>query len=173
MPIGPRFSNGVLQTLLVLMKKQPPKVRPIYLILICVCSRIDAFLFLPRRTNAVFWTKWTCPTRLMPRFASQISLIWPPSSKLSRYDCLLHETIFLTLPHQHLTLFTEIEHNRAFERLSQSEFEDQLSIGVKKLMMIIETARQDVDKVDKFVASIQDECSRHALSHLSAIPRSS
>jgi vesicle-fusing ATPase len=26
-PIGPRFSNGVLQTLLVLLKKNPPKVR--------------------------------------------------------------------------------------------------------------------------------------------------
>ena len=25
-PIGPRFSNGVLQTLLVLLKKNPPKV---------------------------------------------------------------------------------------------------------------------------------------------------
>lgn len=28
-PIGPRFSNGVLQALIVLLAKRPPKVRPL------------------------------------------------------------------------------------------------------------------------------------------------
>ena len=34
-PIGPRFSNALLQTLLVLLKKQPPKVRTLCVITAC------------------------------------------------------------------------------------------------------------------------------------------
>lgn len=41
-PIGPRFSNLVLQALLVLLKKPPPKVRvhpqPLYILLLCQLS---------------------------------------------------------------------------------------------------------------------------------------
>jgi hypothetical protein len=35
-----------------------------------------------------------------------------------------------------------------------------LSIGVKKLLMIVEMARQDVDKVEKFVNTLQDDAMR-------------
>lgn len=38
--------------------------------------------------------------------------------------------------------------------LSQAGMDDKLAIGIKKLLMIIEMARQDADKVEKFVNTL-------------------
>jgi len=48
----------------------------------------------------------------------------------------------------------EEEKKEALERLSISGIDQRISIGIKKLMMIIEMCRQDFDKVDKFVNTL-------------------
>ena len=51
-------------------------------------------------------------------------------------------------------LFSLEEKKEALERLSISGIDQRISIGIKKLMMIIEMCRQDFDKVDKFVNTL-------------------
>ena len=41
--------------------------------------------------------------------------------------------------------------------LRGSALESKLSIGIKKLLYIIEMASQDVDKVDKFMSTVLEE----------------
>lgn len=59
-------------------------------------------------------------------------------------------------------MFNEDERRRAFGQLQAAQVDTRLSIGVKKLLMMVEMARQDVDKVEKFVWAVQDECLRSA-----------
>lgn len=56
-------------------------------------------------------------------------------------------------------MFGEQEHKRAFDILRQANLDGRLSLGVKKLLMISEMARQDVDKLEKFTSTVIDECS--------------
>jgi len=51
-------------------------------------------------------------------------------------------------------LFSPEEKREALERLRISGIDQRISIGIKKLMMVIEMSRQDVDKVDKFVNTL-------------------
>ncbi|CAG8616139.1 9277_t:CDS:10 [Funneliformis mosseae] len=121
-PIGPRFSNSVLQTLLVLLKKRPPKDR-----------RLLIFATTNERSVLEQMNMSDC-------FNSEIYV--PNIVELSCVDFVLKE----------LTLFNDDERNRALSALQQDGF--NLNIGIKKLLMIIEMSRQDVDKVDKFVSTI-------------------
>ncbi|ORX86714.1 AAA-domain-containing protein [Basidiobolus meristosporus CBS 931.73] len=123
-PIGPRFSNSVFQTLMVLLKKRPPKDRKLLIIatasqrsILQQMDMIDAF-------NADIYV--------------------PNITDLSAVDIVLKE----------LALFNEQEHGAALNAL-QREFQNQsVSIGIKKLLNVIEMARQDVDKVDKLVTTM-------------------
>ncbi|RHZ57043.1 hypothetical protein Glove_395g6 [Diversispora epigaea] len=121
-PIGPRFSNSVLQTLLVLLKKQPPKDRRL---LIIATTNEKSVLEQMNMSDC---------------FNSEIYV--PHISELSAVDTVLQE----------LTLFNDEERIRVLEILQEDEI--KLKIGIKKLLMIIEMSRQDVDKVDKFVSTI-------------------
>lgn len=123
-PIGPRFSNGVLQALLVLLKKKPPKDRRL-LILATTSQRhiLDEM-------------------GMIPEFSNEIYI--PPISTIEGIEIVL----------QTVDLFTEAEHNQAMSYLRQSSIEDRIAIGIKKLLMIIEMARQDEDRVGKFVSAI-------------------
>jgi vesicle-fusing ATPase len=58
-------------------------------------------------------------------------------------------------------LFTPEEKQRAFDLLNTLDLEGKISIGIKKLLLLIETARQDDTKVERFVSLIRDECSRN------------
>ncbi len=60
-------------------------------------------------------------------------------------------------------MFNETEHSRAMHMLVNAGIDGRFSIGIKKLLMIAEMARQDVDKVEKFVAGIQEEAMRTAM----------
>lgn len=56
-----------------------------------------------------------------------------------------------------MKLFSSQEHESAMTQIRTSPLSNsssKLSIGVKKLIMMIEMARQDVDKVDKFVGTL-------------------
>ncbi|KAK9711822.1 transport between ER and Golgi ATPase protein [Basidiobolus ranarum] len=123
-PIGPRFSNSVFQTLMVLLKKRPPKDRKLLIIatasqrsILQQMDMIDAF-------NADIYV--------------------PNITDLSAVDVVLKE----------LSLFNEHEHQSALNSLQQELQNRNLSIGIKKLLNVIEMARQDVDKVEKLVATM-------------------
>lgn len=55
---------------------------------------------------------------------------------------------------QQLELFNDMERSRALTILGKANMDQKLAIGVKKLLMIIEMARQDENKVDKFVNTL-------------------
>lgn len=121
MPIGPRFSNSVLQALLVLLKKKPPKDRRL--------------LILATTTHRNILEQMD----MTDEFSAEIYV--PTITSLEGIDIVL----------QQLELFTDEEKARALSILSEANMDNKLAIGVKKLLMIIEMARQDEDKVDKFV----------------------
>ena len=51
---------------------------------------------------------------------------------------------------------TDFDRIKALEILKRSGRANSINIGIKKLLMIIEMARQDVDKMDKFVSAFSD-----------------
>ena len=53
--------------------------------------------------------------------------------------------------------FTESELVHIMSTLRGSALESKLSIGIKKLLYILEMASQDVDKVDKFISTLLEE----------------
>lgn len=129
-PIGPRFSNGVLQTLMVLMKKNPPNDRKLLVISTTTHRGILESMDMAEAFNA--------------------DIKVPTISDLAQVDKAILE----------LKLFSESERQQAFQLLRESGIDGKFSIGIKKLLMIVEMARQDVDKVEKFVNTIQDEAMR-------------
>nr|CAG8448754.1 3914_t:CDS:10 [Entrophospora candida] len=122
-PIGPRFSNSVLQTLLVLLKKRPPKDRRL---LILATTNEKSVLQQMDMSDC---------------FNSEIEV--PNINDLNSIEIVLKE----------LALFNNDEREQALEILRQNHL-IKINIGIKKLLMIIEMSRQDVDKVDKFVSTI-------------------
>ncbi|KAJ9058963.1 transport between ER and Golgi ATPase protein [Entomophthora muscae] len=123
-PIGPRFSNNVLQTLMVLLKKTPPKEG-------------NKLLVLATTTNRHVLEQ-------MDMFNAFDSDIYVPNVKtLSEAEIVV----------QKMNIFTPVEHQEAFGQLRQDGI-DALDIGVKKLIMLAEMASQDIDKTDKFVSSM-------------------
>ncbi|KAI7850916.1 P-loop containing nucleoside triphosphate hydrolase protein [Circinella umbellata] len=123
-PIGPRFSNAILQALLVLIKKKPPKDRRLLIIGTTternVLDQMD----------------------MTEAFNSQIYV--PTITTLEGVDIVL----------QQLGLFTDVERKRTMSLLSQAGMENKIAIGIKKLLMVIEMARQDADKIEKFVNTL-------------------
>ncbi|KAI8636816.1 P-loop containing nucleoside triphosphate hydrolase protein [Parasitella parasitica] len=120
-PIGPRFSNSVLQALMVLLKKKPPKNRRL--------------LILATTTQRQILEQMD----MTDEFSAEIYV--PTITSLDGVDAVL----------QQLELFSDAERERAFSILKQANMDQKLTIGVKKLLMIIEMARQDQDKIEKFV----------------------
>jgi vesicle-fusing ATPase len=123
-PIGPRFSNSVLQALLVLLKKKPPKDRRLLILATCTNRQILDQMDMTDEFSAELYV--------------------PTITSLEGVDIVL----------QQLELFEDSERERAISILQQANMDQKLSIGIKKLLMIIEMARQDEDKVDKFVNTI-------------------
>ncbi|KAJ2705739.1 transport between ER and Golgi ATPase protein [Coemansia sp. IMI 203386] len=128
-PIGPRFSNGVLQTLLVLIKKQPPSGRRLLIIGTTserqVLNQMD---MLTAFTNEMF---------------------------VDNIDSL--ESVQKVL--YHVRFFEDqSEYERLFSDLSSSFDSRPFNIGVKKLLLLIETARQDPDKHERFIEEISAAC---------------
>jgi len=123
-PIGPRFSNTILQTLLVLLKKQPPKGHK--LLIISTTSQRSIL-------------------QEMDMLDSFNAEIYVPSIKsLSSIDIVLKE----------IELFSDSERSYVMKSISKEIQSNYVSIGVKKLLMIAEMARQDDDKVSKFVSTL-------------------
>ncbi|KAI9357328.1 P-loop containing nucleoside triphosphate hydrolase protein [Zopfochytrium polystomum] len=127
-PIGPRFANGVLQTLLVLLKKMPPKNHK--LLILSTTSQRGVLEQMD----------------LSEAFDANIYI--SPVNDLRSVDYVTTD----------IQLFSESERRRAMQIFQSSgALDKKMSIGVKKLLMIAEMARQDIDKVEKFTTTLLDE----------------
>ncbi|EIW73202.1 hypothetical protein TREMEDRAFT_42251 [Tremella mesenterica DSM 1558] len=133
-PIGPRFSNGVLQALVVLFGKRPPKGRRL--------------LILATTSHRSILTDMD----VLSAFDTDMSI--SPITTLEEVGHCLRE----------VGLFhNQNELDRCMQMLSESRFgEDgrpELLVGVKKLLSMAEMARQDPDPAYKLVSSLIREVS--------------
>lgn len=130
-PIGPRFSNAVLQTLLVLFSRRPPKGRRL---LVIATSSLRPIL---------------TDLGLSESFDSEIRV--PPVSSLRSLEIVLDEVDLIRDPR---------ERQQTMQMLQQAGFGADaeahgLNIGIKKLLTMIEMARQEPDAVgERLVTSL-------------------
>ncbi|KAI1295953.1 transport between ER and Golgi ATPase protein [Mortierella claussenii] len=124
-PIGSRFSNTVLQALAVLLKKLPPKGRRLLVL----------------------------ATTTRRHVLDEMDLVNSFSSELYVENIRSLEEVDVVL--KDMKLFkTDDDTRSAISILNKSGLEGKLSLGVKKLMMNIEKARQDSDPVGRFVCDM-------------------
>jgi vesicle-fusing ATPase len=126
-PIGPRFSNGVLQALSVLLGRRPPKDRRL--------------LILATTSNKPMLTDM----EVSDAFLADIRV--PNITSLRSIDHVLRQTELFS---------SEEEHSRCLSLLQSAGVADgeRLNIGIKKLLSEIEMARLDNDPVDKITAAL-------------------
>ncbi|KAJ2001788.1 transport between ER and Golgi ATPase protein [Coemansia thaxteri] len=128
-PIGARFSNSVLQTLLVLIKKQPPKGRR--LLIIGTTSEREVLAQMD----------------MASAFSNEIYV-----ENIGTLDAMQAVV-------QHSGLFDEqCDYDRLFANLHEYLETRPFSIGIKKLLLLVETARQDPDKHSRFMNEIRALC---------------
>ncbi|KAL9931161.1 hypothetical protein V8E36_009979 [Tilletia maclaganii] len=126
-PIGPRFSNPVLQALSVLLGKRPPKDRRL--------------LILATTSNKAMLTDMD----VADAFLADIRI--PSITSIASIEHVLRETQLFS---------SEEELARCVQYLQSTGLEEsgRLQIGVKKLLSEIEMARLDSDPADKLVAAL-------------------
>jgi vesicle-fusing ATPase len=128
-PIGPRFSNGVLQALVVLFGKRPPKGRRL--------------LILATTSNRSILTDMDVVS------AFDTDLRVSPIDSIEAIDHCLREVRMFT---------DEKQYAKTVQMLREARFGQEgrpdLLIGVKKLLTLSEMARQDPDPAYKLVSSI-------------------
>ncbi|KAH9482940.1 Vesicular-fusion protein sec18 [Psilocybe cubensis] len=129
-PMGARFSNAILQTLLVLFNRRPPKGRRL---LIIATSSLRPIL---------------SDLGLSETFDSELRV--PPVSSLRALEHVVHE----------VELFPSEQHQRRAMRMledagfgGRDDLEPKLQIGIKKLLSIIEMARQEPESVAERLTS--------------------
>jgi len=121
-PIGPRFSNSVLQALMVLLQKRPPKGRRLLILATTSNSRMLSDM------------------ELSDAFASEIRV-----PAIGRIESIIRVVEAVNL------LTSEDEIRRLTTLMQQARLgETGFAIGVKRLLSLIEMARQDPDPADKF-----------------------
>lgn len=117
-PIGPRFSNTVLQALMVLLKKQPPKGRRLLVLVTTsersVLQQLDLFTV----------------------FDSDIVV-----SNVNHS----HELSYIL---KNSGVFQDPD--RAIRKLKEMTGTENVKVGIKKVLLAIETAKQDVDREERF-----------------------
>ncbi|KEI42172.1 uncharacterized protein L969DRAFT_84044 [Mixia osmundae IAM 14324] len=126
-PIGPRFSNSVLQALMVLLSKRPPKGHRL-LILATTSS-----------------TSMLHDMQLYDSFAADI-----PVPAVDNLDSLIRIV-------DDVKLFRDqADFKRAVQLLQSARFgeDGRFSIGIKKLLGLVEMARQDPSPADKLVSGL-------------------
>jgi vesicle-fusing ATPase len=119
-PIGPRFSNSVLQTIMVLLSKQPPKGRRLLILATTnersVLQQLDVF-------NS---------------FNSDI-----PVPNVSSYDEMAYVM-------QESGAFSGDDIQRSIEEIRDITRSDVVDVGIKRILLGIETAKQDADMASRF-----------------------
>lgn len=125
-PVGPRFSNAVLQTLMVLMAKRPPKGRRL---LVIATSSLR-----PMLTDVG-----------LASFDAELRV--PPITDLNALDHVLGAVELFHSKH---------DRTRAVGMLRQAGFgteDGRLSIGIKRLLSVVEMARQEPEAVAERLTS--------------------
>jgi vesicle-fusing ATPase len=124
-PIGPRFSNPVLQTLLVLLRKQPPQGRRLLIIATTTERSVLAQM------------------DFLNAFDADIAV--PNVANHNELGHILHE----------LQAFnSDGERQQVLRDLQSTTRTKQLNVGIKKILMGVETATQDEDMAGRFVSVI-------------------
>ncbi|WVO15682.1 hypothetical protein L204_103343 [Cryptococcus depauperatus] len=133
-PIGPRFSNSVLQALVVLFGKRPPKDRRL-LVLATISNR-----------------SILSDMDILSAFDTDIPI--SPITSVKHVERCLREVQLFNTPE---------EMQRVINMLKDVKFGEEgrgdLVVGVKKLLNMAEMARQDPDPASKFVGSLVREVS--------------
>ncbi|CAG8908745.1 unnamed protein product [Penicillium egyptiacum] len=123
-PIGPRFSNSVLQALMVFLRKQPTHGRRL--------------LVLATTTERALMKQLD----IYNSFNSDIMV--PNVSSFGELRFVMEQS----------GAFDAQEIARALESVGGLADDGRLSVGIKKVLLGIETAKQDSDKVGRFVRVI-------------------
>jgi vesicle-fusing ATPase len=123
-PIGPRFSNSVLQALMVFLRKQPSHGRRL--------------LVLATTTERALMKQLD----VYNSFNSDIMV--PNVSSFGELRYVMEQS----------GAFDAQEIAQALEGVGGLADDGRLSVGIKKVLLGIETAKQDVDKVGRFVRVI-------------------
>lgn len=123
-PIGPRFSNTVLQTLMVFLRKQPTK---------------------DRRLLVLATTTQRAVLKNLDVYNSFNSDIMVPH--VNTYE----ELQFIM---EQSNAFDQREIGMALSEIGGISDDGTIGVGVKKVLLGIETAKQDADKVERFVRVI-------------------
>ncbi|WFD30756.1 vesicle-fusing ATPase [Malassezia sp. CBS 17886] len=126
-PIGPRFSNPILQVLMVLLGRAPPKDRRL--------------LVLATTSNKAMLTEMD----MIDAFLAETRV--PAITSLRSLDHVLRETQLFD---------TADAHARCLQLLTSAGLaqEGRLNIGIKKLLSEVEMARLDDDPADKLTAAL-------------------
>ncbi|GAW01008.1 vesicular-fusion protein SEC18 [Lentinula edodes] len=125
-PIGPRFSNAVLQTLLVLFARRPPKGRRL---LVIATSSLRPVL---------------TEIGLSEVFDSELRV--PPISNLVALEYVIQEVELFSSSQERREAIRMLE-DAGFASTEGDETSGRLHIGIKKLLSMIEMARQEPDNV--------------------------
>ena len=121
-PIGPRFDNSVLQNLMVLLKKQPPKGRR--LLVLATTSELSVLQQLDLFTS----------------FDADITI--PNVQSYEEIAAILERSS------------APIDPGRAIQELRHTTGRDHVGVGIKKILLGIETAKQDQDMAGRFAQVI-------------------
>lgn len=119
-PIGPRFSNPMLQTLMVLLRKQPPHGRK--LLIIATTTERSVLRSLDLQNS----------------FDAEIGV--PNVANLDELNHILKET----------KAFSDGDRHTALRGIESQSTSRDLGVGIKRVLMAVETARQDNDVADRF-----------------------
>lgn len=131
-PIGPNFSNAVLQALLVLLARRPPKGRRL---LIIATTSIRPMLV---------------ETQLSEVFDADLRV--PPITTLAGVDAVLREVELFSSEQERAFAVAQIE-SAGFGK-ETGGYGGRMEIGVKKLLSVIEMARQEPENVAERLVSV-------------------
>ncbi|KAF7355680.1 hypothetical protein MSAN_01485800 [Mycena sanguinolenta] len=134
-PMGARFSNPVLQALLVLISKRPPKDRRL-LVIATTSNR-------PILTDLGF-----------ADFNSVMRV--PPITSLSALEYVIQEVDLFPIEEERSDAMRMLR-DAGFDKKSRDDPTSRLQIGIKKLLSIIEMARQEPDGVaERLVTALME-----------------
>lgn len=119
-PIGPRFSNPILQTLITLLRKQPPKGR-----------RLLILATTTERTTMQHLDVWN-------HFNADIPI--PNLRTYQELEYVMRESKAFNAP----------DIRRSISEIKDITGSDEIGVGIKKILLGIETAKQDSDMASRF-----------------------
>jgi vesicle-fusing ATPase len=119
-PIGPRFSNAILQTIISLLRKQPPPGRK----LLIITTTDDRSLM----QQLGLWNK----------FSSDIPI--GPVKSYQELEYVMKQS----------RAFSPHEIQNALREIQEITGAQEVGVGIKRVLLAIETAQQDSDKASRF-----------------------